>query len=236
MLHAARRDYALYIEAKRRLCEVEPTPKNRVDLALALWEGFQYRAATALLDDTIERWPDYWPARFGRFQYPEQPYVRDADGADAFLAHWREGLADLERRVEAEPARHEEMRDCARLVTNFYTHYLGLPLVEEQRRYGALLERLAGTATSGLPEPKPIAPPGARRRIGFVSGFFRHHTVMKLFGPNQPTLLIAEDDDSGYAANASIAADLLPGDYWVQVRHYNRDSGMGDYSVKVRRA
>lgn len=60
--------------------------------------------------------------------------------------------------------------------------------------------------------------------------------VMKLFGPNQPTLLIAEDDDSGYAANASIAADLLPGDYWVQVRHYNRDSGMGDYSVKVRRA
>jgi hypothetical protein len=60
--------------------------------------------------------------------------------------------------------------------------------------------------------------------------------VMKLFGPNQPTLLIAEDDDSGFATNARIAADLMPGDYWVQVRHYNRDSGMGDYSVKVRRA
>ncbi|MBT9487873.1 MAG: peptidase [Rubrivivax sp.] len=60
--------------------------------------------------------------------------------------------------------------------------------------------------------------------------------VMKLFGPDQPTRLIAEDDDSGYATNAKIAADLLPGDYWVQVRHYNRDSGVGDYSVKVRRA
>jgi hypothetical protein len=59
--------------------------------------------------------------------------------------------------------------------------------------------------------------------------------VMKLFGPNSPTALIAEDDDSGYATNARIAAQLLPGDYWVQVRHYNRDSGMGDYSVKVRR-
>ena len=59
--------------------------------------------------------------------------------------------------------------------------------------------------------------------------------VMKLFGPNSPTALIAEDDDSGYAANARIAAQLLPGDYWVQVRHYNRDSGMGAYSVKVRR-
>jgi hypothetical protein len=59
--------------------------------------------------------------------------------------------------------------------------------------------------------------------------------VMKLFGPNQPTALIAEDDDSGYALNARIAADLVPGDYWVQVRHYNRDAGTGDYSVRVKR-
>jgi hypothetical protein len=60
--------------------------------------------------------------------------------------------------------------------------------------------------------------------------------VMKLFGPDLPTRLIAEDDDSGYATNASIAAELLPGDYWVQVRHYNRESGVGDYTVKVRTA
>jgi hypothetical protein len=59
--------------------------------------------------------------------------------------------------------------------------------------------------------------------------------VMKLFGPNSPTALIAEDDDSGYATNARIATALLPGDYWVQVRHYNRESGAGDYTVKVRR-
>lgn len=59
--------------------------------------------------------------------------------------------------------------------------------------------------------------------------------VMKLFGPDQPTALIAEDDDSGFAFNARISADLLAGDYWVQVRHYNRASGVGDYSVRVRR-
>ena len=59
--------------------------------------------------------------------------------------------------------------------------------------------------------------------------------VMKLFGPAVPTRLIAEDDDAGYATNARIAADLLAGDYWVQVRHYNRESGMGDYTVRVRR-
>jgi hypothetical protein len=59
--------------------------------------------------------------------------------------------------------------------------------------------------------------------------------VMKLFGPGQPTALLAEDDDSGYAANARIALDLQPGRHWVQVRHYNRSSGVGDYSVRVRR-
>jgi hypothetical protein len=59
--------------------------------------------------------------------------------------------------------------------------------------------------------------------------------VMKLFGPDSPTALIAEDDDSGLATNARIVADLIPGEYWAQVRHYNRASGMGDYTIKVRR-
>ncbi len=60
--------------------------------------------------------------------------------------------------------------------------------------------------------------------------------VMKLFGPDSPTALIAEDDDSGVDTNALIRADLIPGRYYVQVRHYNRASGVGNYTVKVRRA
>jgi len=59
--------------------------------------------------------------------------------------------------------------------------------------------------------------------------------VMKLFGPNSPTALIAEDDDSGFALNARIATDLVAGKYFVQVRHYNRASGQGKYSIKVRK-
>lgn len=60
--------------------------------------------------------------------------------------------------------------------------------------------------------------------------------VMKLFGPNSETALIAEDDDSGVDTNARIARDLIAGDYYVQVRHYNARSGMGNYSIRVRRA
>lgn len=58
---------------------------------------------------------------------------------------------------------------------------------------------------------------------------------MKLFGPDSPTALIAEDDDSGVDTNASIRANLVPGLYYAQVRHYNRASGMGNYTVKARR-
>jgi hypothetical protein len=57
--------------------------------------------------------------------------------------------------------------------------------------------------------------------------------VMKLFGPNSETALIEEDDDSGIDTNALIAADLVAGEYFVQVRHYNRTKGTGKYSIKV---
>ncbi len=59
--------------------------------------------------------------------------------------------------------------------------------------------------------------------------------VMKLFGPESPTALIAEDDDSGVDYNARIAADLIEGRYFAQVRHYNRASGVGKYTVRVSR-
>jgi hypothetical protein len=59
--------------------------------------------------------------------------------------------------------------------------------------------------------------------------------VMKLFGPNNPTAIIAEDDGSRIDTNARIAANLIAGDFFVQVRHYNRESGMGKYSIKVQK-
>ena len=59
--------------------------------------------------------------------------------------------------------------------------------------------------------------------------------VMKIYGPNSPTALIAEDDDSGVDTNASLSLNLVPGLYYVQIRHSNPDHGTGEYSVQVRR-
>ena len=57
--------------------------------------------------------------------------------------------------------------------------------------------------------------------------------VMRLFGPNSETALIAEDDDSGIDTNARILASLVKGKYFVQIRAYNQTKGTGKYSVRV---
>ncbi len=59
--------------------------------------------------------------------------------------------------------------------------------------------------------------------------------VMKLFGPDSQTNLLAEDDDGGVGLNARIAADLIPGHYFAQVRHFNKTRGTGSYTIRVNR-
>ncbi len=61
------------------------------------------------------------------------------------------------------------------------------------------------------------------------------NVMMKLFGPDSQTRLIAEDDDSGVSTNAKLSLGLIPGRYFVQIRHFNQATGTGDYSVQVRR-
>lgn len=181
-LLGAKKDYAEWIAVKERMAKLDASPKSRVDLAIALWEGFFYREAAGVLDAAIEAFPDHWPARWARFQYPLEVFP-DSDAAAAeFLASWRAGFADIERRIGADPGR-ADARHCLWVATNFYLHYLGQPFLDEQRRYGALLNRVLEHGTGALKPPKPIAPPGARRRIGFVSAFLRRHTIGKLFGP-----------------------------------------------------
>jgi hypothetical protein len=56
--------------------------------------------------------------------------------------------------------------------------------------------------------------------------------VLKLFGPDSQTAFVAEDDDGGHGTNSRISADLLPGIYYVQVRHFDPAS-TGSYQIKV---
>jgi astacin (peptidase family M12A)/pre-peptidase len=60
--------------------------------------------------------------------------------------------------------------------------------------------------------------------------------IMSLFGPNSQTTQVGQDDDSGEGSNAKITAELVPGTYFVQVRHYNTIGGTGTYSVRASRS
>ncbi len=59
--------------------------------------------------------------------------------------------------------------------------------------------------------------------------------MMKLYGPDSRTRLVAQDDDSGQGFNPQIVANLAPGRYLIQVRHYNRTRGTGPYGIKIYR-
>lgn len=58
-------------------------------------------------------------------------------------------------------------------------------------------------------------------------------TMLRLFGPNSETALIAQDDDSGFYLSPRINIDLMPGVYFCDVRHYNKLKGLGAYSIRV---
>ena len=87
-----------------------------------------------------------------------------------------------------------------------------------------------------------IGEPGEEDQFRFTiaeAGFYSIETegntdvVMRLYGPDSETALIAEDDDGGQSYNAKIARDLEPGNYMVQIRHYWSRWGTGDYKLKI---
>jgi hypothetical protein len=56
--------------------------------------------------------------------------------------------------------------------------------------------------------------------------------VMTLLGPDDQSVLVAEDDDGGRLQNARIGAQLNAGRYYVRVRHF-QPTGTGDYEISV---
>ena len=59
-------------------------------------------------------------------------------------------------------------------------------------------------------------------------------TFVSLYGPNNQTSFVTQDDDSGPGTNSQIVRVLLPGQYFVRVRHYS-PSGTGAYGISVSR-
>jgi len=59
--------------------------------------------------------------------------------------------------------------------------------------------------------------------------------VMGLFGPNDLTLSLASDDDSGPGLNSRLSKLLQPGVYYLRLRHY-RPNATGKYGIYVAKS
>ena len=56
---------------------------------------------------------------------------------------------------------------------------------------------------------------------------------LTLLGPEDDTIVLKEDDDSGDSTNSKITIDLEPGKYFLQVRHYDDTRGTGSYAISI---
>jgi len=55
---------------------------------------------------------------------------------------------------------------------------------------------------------------------------------LTLLGPDNPTLVLQSDDDSGMGSNPQIKRALAPGTYYLQVRHYHQ-TGTGSFRISI---
>lgn len=104
----------------------------------------------------------------------------------------------------------------------------GSPGIHELEPDGARVT--ADLATSGEVDTYHVGVTTAATYIMSTQG--PSDTVLTLHGPNDPGAILTWDDDRGQGANARIVRKLVPGDYWLAVRHRN-PTATGTYSVGV---
>jgi len=179
----ARADPRLVVEATRRLTVLEPESASAWHaLATALRRNHQDGESHGALARALDLDPRFLPARWDRFQLPDSLVRGDAEVDRAFLDRWRTGLEYFEQLDLDSADVRAQLAQVDGLETNFHLHYLGEAFVDLQVRYARVVERLAhAQAPAGANAPVRRARGGGRIRIGFASGLFHDHSVMRVF-------------------------------------------------------
>ena len=169
----------------------------RMQLATSQFGVGEHTGAHANLRRVLELAPDNLIARWQSFQIPEAIVAPDQAARDDYLVRWRRGIEWFEAIDWSDPRFAAQAQDTLVCATNFYLAYLGLPLVEEQRRNANVLRKLARTAYPTLTDV-PARPIGAgRRRIAIFSASLNAHSVSRVWSS---TLLALPSADFELAA------------------------------------
>jgi protein O-GlcNAc transferase len=167
------------LDLSRRIAAASDTVTAWVDLAFECINAYRFGDAHAAFERAIARDPDYLPAHWGRFQFPDDLAPRTPADAVRFRQRWSEGLARFEALDFRDPRWSRYVWACIGQSTPFYLHYV-CDAIAEQRRYGALLQRMMAVLDPGITRPPPPRP---RRRVLFISAHLQMHTVGRLFAP-----------------------------------------------------
>ncbi|MBY0431042.1 MAG: tetratricopeptide repeat protein [Rhodospirillales bacterium] len=155
-------------------------------LQLALLRKRQDRSAeaVALFDAAAALAPGELTPRLGRCMARLPMFYEDTA---ALSVHRAAYAADLEAVAAGPDPADPALREAAAMAIGSFQPYY-LPYQEQcdrplQEIYGGLVTRVMAARYPHWAEtpPMPPAPPGEPLRIGFLSGFFRWHTIWKLF-------------------------------------------------------
>lgn len=129
--------------------------------------------------------PSHLPAAWALALWLPQIY-ESKEEIDAAREQWVYGLEDLTRWLSLDTQAAIDSAISAMgssSITNFYLPYQGRNDLTQQKRFGALLHRVAAAKYPDVDRSLRAHPAGARRlRVGFVSAHFRFHSVMKSHG------------------------------------------------------
>lgn len=155
-----------------------------VNLAGALMDRGEPLAARELYARARELAPDRADARFGYcLSFIPISYSSEAEIAESRAAYDRE-LAALEAHYAAAPQALAAAAEAAGQHLPFYLAYQGEDDRPLQERFGTVLARAMAAGFPQFADRPAMATtgPGESIRVGVVSGFFRSHSVWKLFG------------------------------------------------------
>ncbi len=169
----------------RRSLEVNPdNADTHYNLGIALKGQGRIDEAIARCRRALEIRPSYFAAAWNAHLCLPILYDSDEDIRN-HRSRWEAGIEKLDRLVDLES--RDGIFQAVKATTsstNFFLHYQGMNDLALQKRYGALLHRVARAAYPDLAEPpamRTIAP-GEKIRVGFLSPHFYRHTIYKLFG------------------------------------------------------
>jgi len=155
-----------------------------VNHADSLHRAGRERESAAAFDRSLVLRPRWPRALWGRLQALPILY-ESQDEIHEHRTQWQQRLAQFADLVRLDTP--HAIREAIQAVTaypNFYLHYQGQNDRSLQQEYGALLTRITKAAYPqySVPRRPRLTNKSGRLRVGFVSAFFRHHSVAKSHG------------------------------------------------------